>query len=314
MSAADRRAVGPEAAAGSAMDAPAGRAQEVAVDAPAGRALEVADLLRSRRARLQPADVGLPAHGRRRTPGLRREEVAQLADISVTYYTFLEQGRDMRPSRQVLDALARALRLDAGERAHLHELVHAVPAAPARGAIETLPSAVADLVDRLDPQPTYVTGRSWDVLHANRAARTLWADWPALPPAERNMLWWTFMDPGARTVLVEWEAEASAQLARFRAAAARHPDDPEFLSLIERLHVGSPEVRAWWPRHDVAPLSSGTKRIHHPALGDLMFQHVVLQLADDPEQKLVTFAAGEHDQARLAQLLAVGWSEGPAHR
>jgi hypothetical protein len=90
-----------------------------------------------------------------------------------------------------------------------------------------------------------VTGRSWNVLAANRAARALWTDWPALPAAERNVLWWTFMHPAARTVLIECEAEASAQLARFRAAAARHPDDPEFLSLIERLHAGSPEVRAW---------------------------------------------------------------------
>jgi MmyB-like transcription regulator ligand binding domain len=117
------------------------------------------------------------------------------------------------------------------------------------------------------------------------------------------MLWWTFMDPAARTVLIEWPAEATAQLARFRAAAARHPDDPEFVSLIQRLHAGSVEVRAWWPRHDVAPLRSGTKRIRHPTLGDLTFHHVVLQLADNPEQKLVTFTAEQQDETRLAQLL-----------
>jgi len=117
------------------------------------------------------------------------------------------------------------------------------------------------------------------------------------------MLWWTFMDPAARSVLVEWAAEASAQLARFRTAAARHPGDPDFGSLIERLHAGSAEVRAWCPRHDVAPLSSGTKRIRHPQLGELTFQHVVLQLADDPEQKIVTFSAGEQDQAAIAALL-----------
>jgi transcriptional regulator with XRE-family HTH domain len=274
---------------------------------------EAADLLRSRRARLQPADVGLPASGRRRTPGLRREEVAQLADISTTYYTFLEQGRDLHPSRQVLDALARALRMGPVERGHLHELVYPVPAAGADAAAgagaagtraaEVLPPAVADLVDRQDPHPTYVTGRSWDVLAANRAARALWADWGALPADERNMLWWTFMHPDARTILVEWESEAAAQLARFRAAAARHPGDPQFRCLIERLQAGSPEVRAWWPRHEVAPLSSGTKLIHHPGLGDMEFHHVVLQLADDPECKLVTFAASPRDQARIAELL-----------
>lgn len=271
--------------------------------APDGKAREVADLLRSRRARLQPADVGLPAGARRRTPGLRREEVAQLADISVTYYTFLEQGRDLHPSAQVLDALSRALCLGPAERSHLHELVNPRPAMAACAA-EILAPSVTDLVDYQDPHPTYVTGRSWDVLAANRAARALWADWPALPPDQRNVLWWTFTDPAARTVLVDWQAEASAQLARFRAAADRHPDDPAFGSLISRLQAASPEVRAWWPRHDVAPLSSGTKRIHHPALGVLEFRHVVLQLADSPEQKLVTFTAGHRDRARLEQLLA----------
>ncbi len=275
-------------------------------DAPVANAREVAELLRTRRAGLQPADVGLSAGTRRRTQGLRREEVAHLAGISTTYYTFLEQGRDLRPSRQVLDALARALRLGATERVHLNELVHGGSPATARGTVETLTPAVTDLVNRLDPHPTYVTGRSWDVLAANRAARALWTDWPALRPAERNMLWWTFMDPAARTVLIEWQTEAAAQLARFRAAAARHPDDPEFGSLIQRLHAGSSEVRAWWPRHDVAPLRSGTKRIHHRTLGDLTFHHVVLQLADNPEQKVVTFTAEQQDQTRLAQMLAIG--------
>ncbi|PZS20398.1 MAG: DNA-binding protein [Pseudonocardiales bacterium] len=276
---------------------------------PAGGAREVASLLRSRRERLQPADVGLPGSARRRTPGLRREEVAQLAGISTTYYTFLEQGRDLNPSRSVLDALARALRLGRTEGLHLHELVRGVPAGPTaatRGAVETVPSALVDLVERLDPHPTYVTGRSWDVLAANRAARALWTDWPALPLEQRNVLWWTFMDPAARTVLVEWESEASAQLARFRTAAARHPDDIEFVSLIELLLDGCAEVREWWPRHDVAPLSSGRKLIRHPTLGDLEFQHLVLQLADNPDQKLVTFAAEQQLQARIAQLLNTG--------
>jgi transcriptional regulator with XRE-family HTH domain len=263
---------------------------------------ELADLLRSRRRRLQPADVGLPGHGRRRTQGLRREEVAQLAGISTTYYTFLEQGRQVSPSRQVLDALARALKLTAAERDHLRALAQGTSVA--RRAVETLAPEVAALVERLDPHPTYVTGRYWDVLAANRAARALWTDWPALPAEHRNMLWWTFIDPAARTVLVEWETEARAQLARFRTAAARHPDDPAFGALIERLHGHSPEARAWWPDHDIAPLSSGSKRLHHPVLGHLELHHVVLQVADDPEQKLVTFTADPTGQARIAELLA----------
>ncbi len=279
---------------------------EAAGNASDGRgrsAHELADLLRSRRDRLLPADVGLPAGARRRTPGLRREEVAQLAGISTTYYTFLEQGRNLRPSRQVLDALARALRLAPAERAHLHALVGDVPPNVARRAAESLAPAVAALVDRLDPNPTYVTGRYWDVLAANRAARALWTDWDTLPADSRNILWWTLIDPAARTVFIEWEAEASAQLARFRSAAARHPDDPAFRALIERLQNSSREVRAWWSRHEVAPLSSGTKWLHHPVLGDLELQRVVLQVADDPEQKLVTFTADDANQARIAELL-----------
>lgn len=271
--------------------------------ATAVRAHALGDLLRSRRERLQPADVGLPAGARRRTRGLRREEVALLAAISPTYYAFLEQGRDVRPSRGVLDALAGALRLGAAERAHLHELVHGAPPADATDTGETLAAAVADLVHRLDPQPTYVTGCRFDVLAANRAARALWTDWPALPPAARNMLWWTFTDPGARTTFVEWEREAIALLARYRSAADRHPDDPSFRELTERLHAASPEVRAWWPRHDIAALGSGTKRLRHPVLGELELRHVVLQVADDPEQKLVTFAAGDRDRARIVELL-----------
>jgi transcriptional regulator with XRE-family HTH domain len=260
---------------------------------------ELADLLRTRREGLTPADVGLSPHGRRRTPGLRREEVAQLAGISTTYYTFLEQGRDVSPSRQILDALARALRLTAAEREHLHALVHD---APTTRPPEVLVPGVKELVDGLDPHPAYVSGRHWDVLAANKAARALWTDWPALPPDQRNILWWTFTEPKARTVLVEWESEARAQLARFRAAAARHPDDAAYEQLLERLHRHSKEVRDWWRRHDVAPLSSGRKILHHPELGRLDLGLLVLQVADDPEQKLVTFRADPEDAERIATL------------
>lgn len=267
-------------------------------------ARELGDLLRARRERLAPAEVGLPVGTRRRTPGLRREEVAMLAAISPTYYAFLEQGRDVRPSRQVLDALARTLRLTAVERTHLHELVHGDRAPEHLDGTETLAPAVSVLVDRLDPCPTYVTGRRFDVLAANRAARALWTDWPALPVEERNLLWWMFTDPAARTILIDWETEAAAQLARYRASGACYPDDPSFCELTDRLHAASPEVRTWWPRHEIAPLSSGTKRLRHPALGQLDLHHVVLQVADHPDQKLVTFAPTPGDQARIADLLA----------
>ena len=248
---------------------------------PASRS-ELAELLRTRRHRLTPADMGLPAGSRRRTAGLRREEVAQLAGVSTTYYTFLEQGRDVRPSRQVVTALAGALRLSSAERAHLFQLAGITLAADDQAQAETVTPVVGAMVDRLDPFPAYLKGRRWDVLAANRAARALFADWPARAPGDRNKVWWMFTDPAARKVYVDWEQEASDMLARFRAAAARRLDDPDFTDLIERLHRASPEVRDWWPRYEVRPVGGGTKHLHHPALGDVAFQHTVLQVADQP--------------------------------
>lgn len=264
---------------------------------------EFGGFLRSRRARLQPADVGLPDGTRRRTPGLRREEVAQLSGVSPTYYAFLEQGRDISPSSQVLDALARALRLSPPERDHLYVLAqHSTQ----RGedAPETLSAGIAALVERLDPYPTFVKGRRWDILAANRAARALFTDWLVLPAGQRNELLWMFSDPRARDVYIDWEKDAAAMLARFRLAAGRRPDDPDFAALIEQLHRHSPEAREWWSRHEVLLPASGTKRLRHQLLGEITFDHVVLQVADNPDQKLVTFSTTDGSQEPLARLAA----------
>jgi hypothetical protein len=126
----------------------------------------------------------------------------------------------------------------------------------------------------------------------------------ARAPGDRNMVWWMFTDPAARKVYVDWEQEASDMLARFRAAAARRLDDPDFTDLIERLHQASPEVRSWWPRYEVAPVGGGTKHLHHPALGDVAFQHAVLQVADHPEQMLVYFTTADVPESKLAGLAA----------
>jgi transcriptional regulator with XRE-family HTH domain len=265
---------------------------------------EFGDLLRSRRDRLTPAEVGLPEGSRRRTSGLRREEVAQLAGVSTTYYTFLEQGRDVQPSRQVVAAIADALRLSSAERAHLFQLAGVTPASDEQGQAETVSAVVNAMIARLDPFPAYLKGRRWDVLAANRAARALFTDWQARMPEDRNKVWWMFTDPAARKVYVRWEQEASDMLGRFRAAAARRLDDPDFTDLIERLHQASPEVRSWWPRHDVQPLAGGTKHLHHPALGDVAFQHAVLQVADRPEQTLVYFTTTDVPESALADLAA----------
>src|SRR3984893_7166374 len=227
-------------------------------------------LLRSRRERLVPGDVGLPAGWsaglgaglgaggsagrRRRAAGLRREEVALLANVSVTYYTYLEQGRPVRPSAQVLDALASALRMSAAERRYLHVLAygpggehgHHLNDETAVAPPERLDPAVADLVQRLEPFPTLVKGRRWDVLAANPAARELFADWATPPTQERNLVRWMFTTDQAREVYLEWEPEARAMLGRFRLAAAGYPDDPDVRALIAELRRASAHVRAWW--------------------------------------------------------------------
>jgi transcriptional regulator with XRE-family HTH domain len=253
-------------------------------------------LLRSRRERLTPADVGLPAGSRRRTAGLRREEVALLANVSTTYYTFLEQGRQVRPSAQVLDALAAALQMSAAERRYLQVLAHGGDDAPGGGMAitasppEQLDQGVADLVQRLDPFPTIVKGRRWDVLAANAAARELFTDWVALPARERNLVRWMFTTDRAREVYLDWEQEARAMLGRFRLAAARYRDDPDFTALIAELQRDSQQVRDWWPQHDVIAIGSGSKKLRHPRLGPVSYSHVVLQVADNPDQTLVTYS------------------------
>jgi transcriptional regulator with XRE-family HTH domain len=264
--------------------------------ADGGDPATLGQLLRSRRERLTPDDVGLPQGSRRRAVGLRREEVALLANMSTTYYTFLEQGRPVRPSPQVLDALAAALHMTSAERRYLEVLAYG-PSGPGGLAVEEAPPPrehverrVADLVERLDPYPTYLKGRRWDVLAANAAARELFTDWDALSGRERNLVSWMFTSARAREVHLDWEQEARAMLGRFRVAAARHPHDPDFEALIAGLLRDSPHVREWWPRHDVTSLgASGTKKLLHPRLGPIEYTHVVLQVADSP-QTLVTFS------------------------
>ena len=267
--------------------------------ASAGDPRALGELLRSRRMRLAPADVGLPPGARRRTAGLRREEVAQLASLSVTYYTFLEQGRQARPSEQVLDALAAALRMTRAERRYLLALAYgpddAAPDGTSDGApaTERVSPGVADLVRRLEPSPTLVKGRCWDVLIANPAARELFGDWSGTP-GMRNLVRWMFTSDAAREIYLEWEPEARAMLGRFRLAAARHPGDPRLARLIAELRRDSPQVRDWWPAHDVSPIGGeGVKKLRHPRFGPVEYAHVVLQVADNPDHVLVTYSLAE---------------------
>lgn len=251
----------------------------------AGRA-ELADFLRARRARLDPVALGC-APRRRRTPGLRREEVAELAGIGVDWYTRLEQGRDVRPSITTIDALARALRLDEAERAHLHRLAHTgrrVPFAP-----EAVPAALARLV-RTIGLPAYVTGQRWDLLAWNEAAVALFGDFGRMEPDERNILVHMLTDPGARAMFGEtWEGEARRMIAQFRADFGVWAGDPSFEALVRTLGARSPFFAQWWESHEIRPPASGRKRLRHPVLGTVVTEYTTLQSNDDRRLKLVVY-------------------------
>ncbi|MCQ8832030.1 helix-turn-helix transcriptional regulator [Streptomyces malaysiensis] len=249
---------------------------------------QLSEFLRSRRERLTPDEVGLPQTGRRRTPGLRREELALLAGISATWYTYLEQGREIRVSEQVLNALAAALRLDRHERDHLLHLAGHAPAAEAEEG-EPLTAEVGAVPLLLQPNPAYIIGGNYDVLSHNQAADELFprliteADRPA------NFVRWVFLEPVARDVLIDWEPEARGLLGRLRTLAVRHSGDPRYTRLIEELSEGSPEVRDWWPQYEVQARHSGRKRLRHPQRGAIDYVYTAFHLAEQMEQTLVVY-------------------------
>ncbi|MFJ6390603.1 helix-turn-helix transcriptional regulator [Streptomyces sp. NPDC091972] len=255
------------------------------------RRRQLGAFLRTRRERLTPDDVGLPRTGRRRTPGLRREELALLAGMSATWYTYLEQGRDIRASEQVLNALAQALRLDAHERDHLFRLAGHGPTTPGPDEPEPLTPEAAAVPHLLQPNPAYVIAGNYDVLSHNQATEDLFERLVTDSGRPPNFVRWTFLEPAARAVLLDWEPEARGLLARLRTLSSRHPGDPCYTRLVEELHDGSPHVRSWWPRYDVQPRHSGRKRLCHPRNGPTEYAYTAFHLAEHPEQTLVVYTA-----------------------
>jgi transcriptional regulator with XRE-family HTH domain len=250
----------------------------------AARRAELADFLRTRRAALSPADVGLdPGEGRRRTPGLRREEVAQRSGVGLSWYTWLEQGRDVTPSGQVLLALSRALALSPSERDHLFLLAGVAPPPGTDGPVD---AETAAFVDGLLPHVAFVLTPRFDVAAHNRAAELIMGDLVAAPPGRRNLLLWMFDEDAWPGGGEGWERTARANLLDFRTEYARHPGDPAFVSLVERLSAGSATFRAWWAGHDVQVLEPTRKQITHPALGRLSFLSAQSRLAHAPWLRL----------------------------
>ncbi len=282
------------------MSLPAPAADEI-------RKRELGAFLRSRRERLDPADVGLSPGPRRRTPGLRREEIAMVAGVGTTWYTWLEQGRDVKPSHEVLVALGEALRLEPAEKRNLFILAGRPAPNPRPRTPERVEAPLLHTLASLAAQPAYVMGRRWDVLAWNPAAEAVFGDYGALRGDARNIMHLVFTDQSYhRDLLVDWEDLARMALGRFRADSAKYVGDPDFERVIAALTAASPEFRAWWPERDVFRQLSGIKKMRHPKAGAMTFEHMSFSIDDGSDMKLIVYTPlPEADSvAKMARLLA----------
>ncbi|MET7285951.1 helix-turn-helix transcriptional regulator [Streptomyces sp. NPDC005573] len=278
--------------------------------------VELGAFLRSRRARVRPQDAGVvPTGTARRVPGLRREEVAYLAGVSVDYYARMEQGRQQNVSDAVLDAVARALNLDEVEHRHLLDLARRQTAPPGRRGPERPQRVRPEVYQMLDllgeSAPAVVMGHRMDVLATNRLARILITDFDALPHRERNMAVFQFLDPAARDLYADWEAVATDSVAMLRLYTGRHPDDPLLTDLIGRLSIRSPEFRTWWATHQVREKTHGAKRYRHPLVGEITVGYEVFTFAGDPDQTLCVYTPEPGASTDALRLLA-SWTAPPA--
>ena len=268
------------------------------------RRLALADFLRSRRGRLSPEKVGLPVRSKRRTAGLRREDVAELADISVAWYVSLEQGRDIHPSKQILENLSEALQLSPEERRHLFLLAEKRIPGISPSLANELSSALRQAVLNLDPNPAYVLGPRWDYLVWNRAADYFLEITRMSPPHVRNRIWQVFASLDDELDRPGGKEYARGIIAEFRADAARHMGEPAFEELINELLKSNAHFREWWPHHDVHNIMEHHKSFRHPELGQMEFEFLTLQIPNDPDLKLALYAATPATAEKIARCLA----------
>jgi transcriptional regulator with XRE-family HTH domain len=263
------------------------------------RRAELGGFLKVRRARLRPEDVGLPPGPRRRTPGLRREEVALLAGVGVSWYTWLEQGRPINASWQVLDAVARTLRLDGAERWHLYRLAEAMPVRSwAKTAV--VPDAVGEVLRSLDPLPAALINGRFDIVQTNDAHEEMFWDWHSLPCVHKNLLWCAITEPRARELLLNYDEEIPYLVARLRAAYAQHIGDPEWDEDIRRLTGLSREFAELWARHEVAGPAARTLRFRHPEAGPMTFTRTELDISTAAGLRISVYCPMDDDtRARL---------------
>lgn len=250
---------------------------------------DLAEFLRMHREKIAPEDVGLPRGRRRRTPGLRREEVAALAGVGLTWYTWLEQGRDISVSATFLDNLSKTLKLDAAERRHLFLLAHQRLPSELAKTWCSVPPLVQTLIDDLPTRPAYILNLRWDVLAWNAAADKLF-NFSAHSPERRNMLWLLFVDPAMRQRLSPWEAQVSQMLSSFRRDFARATQDPAMDELVEELTKVSPEFNQLWKNQEVNAPCQGVRHLYIEALGDVALEHTTLTVDEERHLRLVYYA------------------------
>jgi transcriptional regulator with XRE-family HTH domain len=274
---------------------------------------DIAEFLTSRRAKITPEQVGLPTYGPRRVKGLRREEVASLAGVSVEYYKRLERGNAGGVSDGVLEALAGALRLDDAERAHLHDLARAAnPVAPKRrrSTRQRVRPVVQRIVDAMTT-PAIVRNSRVDYLSANALGRALYA--PVFESREQpaNSARFTFLDPAAQDFYADWERTAKDLVAHLRSEAGRNPYDRDLSNLIGELSTRSPEFGTWWAAHNVRYHQAGVKRLHHPVVGELELAYEVMELSADTGLTISTYTAEPGSRSQQALDLLASWTATP---
>jgi transcriptional regulator with XRE-family HTH domain len=259
------------------------------------RRSELAGFLRARRERLTPQEVGLPPGPRRRTPGLRREELALLAGVGVTWYTWLEQGRPINASVQVLDAVARTLRLDQAEREHLYRLAEATPVRTCSTGTEPLapPPAVVEILHSLSPVPAILVNGRFDIIHSNQAHQTVFRGWHELPCIHRNLLWCGITEPSARNKFLNYEDEVPYLVARLRSNYAAHVGDPEWEEDIRRLCELSPEFAGLWARHEVCEPEQRLRVFRDADVGELRFTINELAVSAVPGTYLIVYSPND---------------------
>lgn len=271
-------------------------------DSEQQRLTELASFVRSRRERLKPEVLGLPVRARRRTPGLRREEVAELVGISVTWYTWLEQARPISVSADVLENLAQLFRLSMDERAYLFQLAQRSLPPLSPESVEVIPPAFQHVLNTLEPSPAHIRDLRWNVLAWNKI-ETILVDWSAYPPNERNIIWHHFTNPLFRQNMVNWERDARSVLSEFRMESGQNAEDSWYANLIEQLGDISVEFRQWWPLHEIRRERELPVELQLPQMGYLIFQPISLVFATESHLVMRILVPDADTEQKLLQRL-----------